>query len=166
MAALPFENRGTYVLNIVLLFCVAIEPYLFYQLFQVPIGLLDFASAVYAIDGGAMMFILAGLAFLILGEERGHPDRAWGFNPGRFRQTMYAETASGVIFWVSALPFLWIPDSIGSYIRFDTWYAVFVVFFVILRLGRGVPNKSRLEEVESQPSQTTRTNASDPAGKM
>ena len=31
MTALPLEVRGTYVLNVMLLFCVAVEPYLFYR---------------------------------------------------------------------------------------------------------------------------------------
>ena len=62
MAVLPSEIRGTFLLNIALLFCVAIEPYLFYVLYQpISIGFLDFASSLYAVDGAAMMFILAGL---------------------------------------------------------------------------------------------------------
>jgi hypothetical protein len=141
IAALPFENRWTFLLNMMLLFCVAIEPYLFYVLFQLSspssLPLLDFASASYAINGGAMMFILAGLAYLVVGEERRRPSReALTFDPMRFRRMINAEVASGIIFSASALPVFWIPDGFFSYLRFDLWYSVFVVFFVIIRLGR------------------------------
>lgn len=62
MTVLPLEIRGTFLLNITLLFCVAIEPYLFYVLTQNQFFvLLDFASSVYALDVGAMLFILSGL---------------------------------------------------------------------------------------------------------
>lgn len=133
MAVLPIEIRGTFVLNIVLLFCVAVEPYLFYVLFEGPFSLLDFASSVYAFNGGAMMFILAGLTRLLVGEERkGLPTP--GFSMKRFRRAMYAEISSGLVFWASAFPFFWVHDPFGSFVRFDMWYAVFLVFFVIIRL--------------------------------
>ena len=136
MAVLPFEIRGSFILNIVLLFCVAIEPYLFYEMFQTgeSLTLLGFTSSVYAFDNGAMMLILAGLAHVLLGEEAKKTTHTPGFEPARFRIVMYAEVASGAIFWFSALPFLWTADSIGSFVRFDMWYAVFVVFVLMVRL--------------------------------
>jgi hypothetical protein len=136
MAVLPFEIRGTFVLNIVLLFCVAIEPYLFYVLFQYP-KVIQFASSVYALDGGAMMIILAGMTYLLLGEEKVLAARHPGFNAARFRRVMNAEVVSGAIFWSSALPPFWIPDPFGNYLRFDLWYIVFIVFFIVLGLKGG-----------------------------
>jgi uncharacterized membrane protein len=137
ISALALENRGTFVLNIMLLFCVAIEPYLFYELFQAPLSLLDFASSVYAVDAGAMMFILAGLAYLVVREEKTQLNHeAPAYRAGRFRTMINAEVASGIIFWASALPIFWVPDGLTSYLRFDMWYGVFVVFFLVFRLSR------------------------------
>jgi uncharacterized membrane protein len=138
ISALPFENRWTFVLNVMLLFGVAIEPYLFYVLFQAPLSLLDFASSVYAVDGGAMMFILAGLAYLVVGEEKRQlkHEAPTAYPAGRFRTTINAEVASGIIFWASALPIFWVQDGFMSYLRFDMWYGVFVVFFLVFRLSR------------------------------
>src|SRR5271154_6910185 len=67
---LPFEVAGTFLLNIVLLFCVAIEPYLFYVLYESPHSLQDFASSVYGVDVGSMMFLLAGMSYISLHEEK------------------------------------------------------------------------------------------------
>lgn len=53
------------ILNLVLLFCVSLEPYLLNQidtnLMEQVSSLLDYSSFLYAIDMAAMMFILAVL---------------------------------------------------------------------------------------------------------
>ena len=49
---------------------------------------------------------------------------------------MFAEVGSGAVFLVSVLPFFWVRDAIGSVLRFDLWYASFVVFFAMLTLRR------------------------------
>jgi len=125
------------MLNIALLFCVAIEPYLFYVLYQpISLSFLDFASSLYAIDGAAMMFILAGLGYIVMGVEKRRKGSVQGFSPDRFRQIAYAEVGSGAIFLFSSLPFTWIQDGLGSFLRFDLWYLVFIVFMVILSMRR------------------------------
>ena len=140
MAILPFEIRGTYLLNLILLFCVAIEPYLLYVLFSGPLDLLNFASSVYALDAGAMMLILAGLVYLLLGEEKKRDTRRLHpLHLARLTRVMRAETASGVLFILSALPLAWIEvpgDFPSPFLRFDLWYANFAVFFLIGRLRR------------------------------
>lgn len=133
MALLPFEVQGTFLLNVTLLFCVATEPYLFYVLQQAPFSLLAFSSSLYAVDAGAMMLILSGLAYLVLIEDRKRQSHASLF---RLRRSMYAGVASGAMFLASALPFFWVPVSFGAYLRFDVWYCTFAVFFVVLRAGR------------------------------
>lgn len=142
----PFEIPGTFILNIALLFCVSISPYLFYVLSQLSqpssLGFLDFASSLYALDAGAMMLILAGMTYLLLREEKTRTSHTVGFSRARFTRVMYAETASGSIFCASALPFPWIPDTFGSFIRFDMWYFVFVVFIGVLRFRRAAENRS------------------------
>ncbi len=135
MADLLFEVRGTFVLNIVLLFCVAIEPYLFYVLQAGAFALLEFASSVYAIDVGAMMFILAGLIYLVRGEEKRRTAHSFSITRAqRLRRVMLAEIAAGVVFFTSALPYFWIPVFIGRFARFDMWYASLAVFALLTLL--------------------------------
>ena len=144
----PFEIPGTFILNIVLLFCVSIAPYLFYELVlvqtvtQASLSFLGFASSLYALDAGAMMVILAGMTYLLLREEKKRSSPTAGFNRARFTRVMYAEIGSGTIFWVSSLPFLWTPDPFGNFLRFDLWYFVFVFFFVTFRFERKTRGKS------------------------
>ena len=131
ITALPYEVRGTFLLNIMLLFCVAVEPYLFYVLVEGKVSLIEFASSVYALDVGAMLFILAGLVRILLNEEkkRGSHD----LPPDRlkmFRRFVISRVVGGVIFLVSALPLFWTPVPIGQFLRFDIWYAVMVILFV------------------------------------
>jgi hypothetical protein len=42
--------------------------------------------------------------------------------------------AEGAIFLVSAFPFAWVQEGLGSFARFDSCYLVFIVFFMILRI--------------------------------
>ena len=132
MTLLPSEVRVTLALNIILLFCVAIEPYLFYVLFSVPPDLLDFSSLVYAIDASAMMFILAGLTRILLTyEKRLKTHQLSSIRLTQIGRIMTAEVVAGSIFLFSALPFPWVQDPLSfSYLRFDLWYFTFVTFFI------------------------------------
>jgi uncharacterized membrane protein len=102
MTVLPYEVRGTFLLNIMLLFCVAVEPYLFYVLSEGQYSLLEFSSSVYALDVGAMLFIMAGLVRIFLSEEKktgSHvlpPVRLM-----RFRRSMISLVTGGVAFILS-----------------------------------------------------------------
>jgi len=131
MDILPYEIGKTFLLNIVLLFCVALNPYLFYVLQQSQFSLLNFASSVYALDVGAMVLVLGGLTRLLLGEEKKHgahkihPDRL-----NRLRQMMILDVVTGVTFVASAMPFFWKAVPIGSFLRFDLWYVTVVAFLV------------------------------------
>jgi hypothetical protein len=136
MTVLPYEVRGTFLLNIMLLFCVAVEPYLFYVLHEGEASLLEFSSSVYGLDVGAMLFILAGLVRILLREEKKLGSR--GLNPVRrirFRRSVVSLTIGGAAFAVSALPFFWIPTFSGDYLRFDMWYIAIPVLLVAPRLG-------------------------------
>jgi hypothetical protein len=140
VTALPYEVRGTFLLNIMLLFCVAIEHYVFYVQSEAQSSLFEFSSSVYALDVGAMLFILAGLVRILLSEEKKSsphalpPDRL-----RRFRRSVISLTAGGVVFAVSALPFFWVPLPLGESLRFYMWYVAIVVLFVAPRVGRRQP---------------------------
>lgn len=80
---LPVETQGTVFLNLALLFCVALEPFLYYVLFQTsdPV-FLDFVSSAFALDTGAMMGILSSMMYMVIRQEehgggsQAAPDRA------------------------------------------------------------------------------------------
>jgi hypothetical protein len=129
MAILSVEVRGVFVLNLALLFGVAIEPFLFYVL-QSQTAILDIVSEAYALDIGAMYLILGVMVYLALGEEKKRKDRK--IHPSLFKRLnriLIADIVASLSFFISAIPFLWIPLSIGTNLRFDIWYASFAIFF-------------------------------------
>jgi uncharacterized membrane protein len=152
ITALPYEVRGTFLLNIMLLFCVAVEPYLFYVVVEGKSSLVEFASSVYALDVGAMLFILAGVVQILLNEEKKRgshdlsPDRL-----KRFRRYAITRVAGGVIFLVSALPLFWTPVPIGQFLRFDIWYAIIVILLLAARVrGKASGEIGRDDETDSK----------------
>ena len=79
MTVLPVDVSFVLLLNL-LLFCVALEPYLFFILESVDsLDLLNSESIAYALDVGVMFLLLAALALLVVKEEQksgsagGHP---------------------------------------------------------------------------------------------
>jgi hypothetical protein len=146
MTALPYEVRGSFLLNVTLLFCVAVEPYLFYVLAEAQPSLLEFASSVYALDVGAMLFVLAGLAHTLLGEEKKRSSH--DLPPARLKRFMrsrYSLATMGAAFVVSALPFFWIPVPLGQFLRYDMWYVFIIVLLVYPRVGGGSPGGTGID---------------------
>lgn len=71
IAALPTEVPSALVLNLGLLFFVALEPYLFYLLISTILPAVeDAASIAYALDVGLMFSFLAGLAYVVVGQQK------------------------------------------------------------------------------------------------
>jgi uncharacterized membrane protein len=134
MSILPVEVRGALVLNLVLLLCVALEPYSLYVLDSSQsqnISLLEWSSFTYAVDVGLIYLVLAGLARIFL-IEVGRPETELRIHPSIIegvRRTMRVEVFLGGVFAVSALPFFWVLTSIG-YLRFDIWYLSFGSGFI------------------------------------
>ena len=123
MSVLPAEVNGVLVLTILLLLCVALEPYMFFVMQTTDPSFLYWASFGYALDVGAMYLILAVLTYLLLLESR-RPQTELKVHPfllARFKGGMRAYLALGIVFLVSALPFFWTPTPVG-YLRFDLWY--------------------------------------------
>jgi uncharacterized membrane protein len=131
MAVLPVEVRGALILNLVILMCVALEPYTLYVLDSSQnISLVEWSSFTYALDVGLIYLFLAGLAHIFLTEVK-KPRTGLRIHPAiikGFRHTMWAELFLGGIFVISALPFFWVLTPIG-YLRFDIWYLSFGVGF-------------------------------------
>ena len=145
MTFLPAEAPGTFLLNVMLLFCVAVEPYLFYVQSEGQTSLLAFASSVYAVDVGAMLFILAGLVHTLLSEEKkGHVHDVPAARLVRFRRTMLTQAAMGVVFMASALPVFSIPVPLGGFLTDYLWFAVIVVLLVVPRWEEGCRLRPRV----------------------
>ena len=143
---LPVEVEGALLLNLVLLFCVAVEPYLFYVTNEGPSSLADFASSVYAVDVGAMMLLLSALGYIVLREEKRRDVRKLPADRlNRFRRVMMWEVIAGAAFVISATPPFWVPVPLGGDLRFDSWYAVLAGFFAVGRLGRRTGDEKRLD---------------------
>jgi hypothetical protein len=149
ISVLPVEVPSGLYLNLALLFCVAIEPYLLYVLFSPnqELGELYYSSIAYGLDVGLMFIILATLARLVLKEEnsaleRGQKRRLHPFILERFKRIMTAEYIVGGAFLLSALPIFWIPTPIG-YLRFVLWYSSFVIFFALRSTKR--PEKKEVD---------------------
>ena len=133
IGVLPVETSFTVLLNLVLLFCVAIEPFLYFVLFQAQSGdlaFLDFSSAAFALDIGAMMGLLSSMMFMVLREEkRGvrHVLRPSAIR--NFRISMISQVTGAAIFLASVSGVFWVQIPGFGYLRFLLWYAALGTFF-------------------------------------
>jgi hypothetical protein len=142
ISVLPVEVPSALFLNLVVLFCVALEPYLFYLLMNgATQNLLDFTSIGYALDVGVLYVSLATLASLVLKQERGgmlgERSRLHPAMLQRFRHMMISEYVVGALFMFSAAPIFWVQTQIG-HLRFVLWYSSFLIFFASHVLGKRV----------------------------
>ncbi len=130
MAVLPIEVPFALFLNIALLFCVAIEPYLLYVLFTFQNAHLAFyTSSAYAVDVGVTYLVLAGLGRLVVKENSGSEgSRIHPVIVTRFKAILKIEYLIAGFFLVSALPIFWVSTPIGP-LRFLFWYSSLVFFF-------------------------------------
>jgi len=126
MSVLPVQTIWTRILNTILLFLVALEPYLFNILsfFFVPeqssTGVYDVTSSVYALDIGAVYGILALLTHILTMEERKlvAPDLL-----RRYKLSRNLEILVAIIFLVSAIPQLFTLS-----LRYYVWASTFFVY--------------------------------------
>jgi uncharacterized membrane protein len=129
MSVLPLESGRTIFLNIVLLFCVSIEPFLFHILTS---GIENAVSVVYAIDLGALNIIMGSFTFVLADEDRKliAPDLI-----KQFRIDGMFTFIAAVMFLVSTLPVFWTTTGIGGIpLRYDLWIFPLIVVWVRRRL--------------------------------
>ena len=126
MSVLPVQTTWTRVLNIILLFLVALEPYLFNILpfFLSPpqtfTELYDVTSSIYALDIGAIYGILALFTHILASEERKlvAPDLL-----RKYKLSRNLEIVVAIIFLVSAIPQVWVLN-----VRYTIWASTFFVY--------------------------------------
>ena len=136
---LSIEGSPIVYLNLVLFFCVALEPYLFYLLMNQDYQLfLNFTSMGYALDVGIMFIVLSVLTSIILKQDAmGRANKKPIMNltqAVKFKHMRIAEFIAGACFIISAAPFFWFSSPIGT-IRFVFWYATFAVWLVVHNLS-------------------------------
>lgn len=133
------QKRSVFYLNVLLLFFVAIEPYLFNILhLSTTQDLASFASSMYAIDIGAIILILWILIQLLVHDYRtSHKDHVPTVGHMRIAAS---SLAMSVMFFVSAAPIFWDTQLMGVPLRFVMW-AVLIPLMLIARNSR--PRKSQ-----------------------
>lgn len=110
ISVLPVESDGIVGANMLLLFLVSVEPYLFNLMitssYAPPLGQLNLAdtTTLYALDLGALQIILAYFMHELAVEERHLIPR--GLLRG-YKLMMYTTMTSATIFLISALPVFW-----------------------------------------------------------
>jgi uncharacterized membrane protein len=98
---LPSETSGLTSLNIVLLFLVSIEPYIFAELFTGTGSFPNAVSEVYAFDIGLMFVILAVFNHVLSSEERNLAPKS---SLRRYKRTRNALLLVAGIFLISSVP--------------------------------------------------------------
>jgi uncharacterized membrane protein len=141
MSVFPMESRRVMNLNIALLFCVSIEPFLFNIIRNTPVGVsdpgafFDASTTLYAVDLGAMFAILGGFTLTLASQER-------KLIPAELtRQYRFEGAASivfGLLFLVSALPIFY-STKIGNGQPFREYF--WLVPLLLLWVSRTVERR-------------------------
>jgi uncharacterized membrane protein len=130
MGELPFDTDWTRNLNLLLLFLVSIEPYLFYLLFgslgKHPTIILssDFTTAIYAVDLAGLFSVLGVMTYLLAQEEKTQHVPELVRN---FRFSANTQVFAALLFLVSADGFFWRVAPGGIQLRFWLWAAALVI---------------------------------------
>ena len=133
LSLIRVENRIEMDLNILLLFLIIIEPYLFDLLnaSNLPSDL-DFSSVLFAFDVGTMMLILGviytiGLRYYKNKDKDKEKDNTFLYSYDSIKIGLYI---TGIIFIISAMPTFWEISLLGTKLRFISWVVgTFITFF-------------------------------------
>jgi hypothetical protein len=123
MSVLPLEDRKTMTLNVIMLFLVAVEPYLFYLNVNYDLlesmALLDTASVLYALDMAGLMAILALFTHQLTIEEKQLIPQSL---LSKYRGMRTSFSISAIIFAITIMPFFWTAALLGTPLRFYVWF--------------------------------------------
>lgn len=122
MSVLPIEDSVTVNLNLLLLFLVSVEPYLFYLNITFDLStreiFLNYASMLYAMDMAGLMIILALFAHQLAREERGLVPKE---SLAKFKRVRNMLFISAALFAITLLPLFWAFKLWNQPIRFYFW---------------------------------------------
>ncbi len=156
MSALPLESQRVIDLNILLLFLVSVEPFLFNLVNKPPQvanpGAFENAtSSLYGLDLGVMFLILGVFTFILADEERKLiPDDL----TAQFRKEAYGYLLAASCFFVSILPFFYTFELDGSGpVRYYIWL-VPLAFILARRWASRVGQTGRMQ-AQGRPDQAT-----------
>ena len=124
-------------LNMLLLFLVAVEPFLFNMLVSqsnVSASLEQYVSSYFALDIGAMNVVLAYFAHLLTKQKK---SRITSDVIIRFRRSRNVGLVTAVMYIISALPFFWTADFLGVELRFIIWILTIPVIRIAHSFGGG-----------------------------
>ncbi len=144
MSVLPVDTVPVTFLNVGLLLCVALVPYLLNGVELVnpsltPVdayAIRDYSSSLFALDLTGILLILATFAHVISIEERKlvAPELSKLFRNGRNRMLII-----GAVMAVTVLPVFWQVTWFGIPLRLYAWYIPLISYWV----GRAVRPESR-----------------------
>jgi len=142
MSVFPLESRRVTNLNILLLFCVSVEPFLFNLVRNPPTvtdlgAFADATSTLYALDLGALFAIIGGFALTLADQERKLIPKAL---IRQYRIEGVSCFVCGLIFGISALPvFFKIALGNGDPIRYYLW----IIPLMLIWVSRGLIRREK-----------------------
>jgi uncharacterized membrane protein len=148
MSVFPIQTRRVNNLNILLLFCVSIEPFLFNLVRNAPVvtnpgAFADSVSQLYALDLGAMFAILGGFSLTLADEERKLIPKTL---IRQYRTEGATTFVCGLIFGISALPvFYTITLGNAEPIRYYMWVIPLLLSSAGRNLGRRAAGQDESE---------------------
>ena len=139
VSVLPVETGWLLRANLLMLFLVSVEPYLFNLVTssgQLGSGV---ASAVYAVDLGSIFLILAYFTHELVRGQRKliHQELV-----RTHRQLRNAFLVAGAMFYVSTLPIFWSLAVFGEQVRFIIWLSTFAVWLVRVGVHSRTPHSA------------------------
>jgi hypothetical protein len=124
MSILPFETTSLVLLNMLLLFLVAVEPYLLNLLLlsnnMSVLG--NLVTDLYALDLGTIFLVLTYFTHKLIAEKKKAMDTNWLKNT-RMRRNLSLSVA--ILFFVSMLPVFWSTKVLGIPVQILLWFAFF-----------------------------------------
>ena len=140
MSAIPVENNTVVTLNLLLLFLVSVEPYLFYLNITFDLVshelFLNLASVLYALDMTGLMIMLGLFTHQLAREERGLIPKNYIAKYKRVRNTLFL---SALLFAITILPIFWSVRLYGQPVRFYFWFLPLFISFGIRISGHDAP---------------------------
>jgi len=133
MSQINTSKPKTIFLNIILLFFVAIEPYLLNTL-NADFALFSFTSTLYAVDMAVLMGISAILAHILVAENQGKLSDA---QSSRYRLSGNAQLLFSGLFLLSVLPQFLTWSFLNMPVRVCIWYATLTLSIITSAKKRG-----------------------------